>query len=273
MFGYVVANPGRLGPEENVRYRSCYCGLCKALGDRHGAASRLTVTYDMTFLVLALSSAHGEASAGGVERCAAHPVRPHAYWRNAITDYAADMNVALAYYDFLDDWHDDHSLPALAEARLFKKEYDRVASLYPELCAKIGARIGELSAIEASGETNPDIPANCFGSLMGELFAFRGDERAEGLRAFGRSLGRFIYIMDACMDLRQDLRRERYNPMITTDSAGFESILNLLMADCVEEYKRLRLVTDSGLIENILYSGVWTRFEARKNKSDRSGQR
>jgi len=272
MFGYVVANPEKLSPEENVRYRSCYCGLCKALGDRHGALSRLTVTYDMTFLVLALSSAYGEESANGSERCPAHPVKPHAYWRNAITDYAADMNVALAYYDFLDDWHDDHSLLALAEARLFKKEYDRVASLYPELCAKIGARIGELSAIEASGETNPDIPANCFGSLMGELFAFRDDERAADLRAFGHALGKFIYIMDACMDFGQDIRRELYNAMTATDSSGFESILHLLMADCVEKYRRLGLQMDSGLIENILYSGVWTRFEAR-NRKGRGGQR
>lgn len=273
MFGYVVANPGKLTPEENVRYRSCYCGLCKALGDRHGALSRLTVTYDMTFLVLALSSAYGEESTGGMERCPAHPVKPHAYWRNAITDYAADMNVALAYYKFLDDWHDDGNVAAAAEAALLRKEYARVAALYPERCEALGDRIRELSAIEASGETNPDIPANRFGSLMGELFAFRDDERADGLRAFGRSLGRFIYIMDACMDLTQDLRRERYNPMITTDSAGFETILHLLMADCVEKYERLGLVTDSGLIENILYSGVWTRFEARKNKANRSGQR
>jgi hypothetical protein len=108
---------------------------------------------------------------------------------------------------------------------------------------------------------------------MGGLFAFRDDDRATDLRAFGHSLGKFIYIMDACMDLKQDIRHELYNPMLATDSGGFESILNLLMADCVEKYKRLRLDTDSGLIENILYSGVWTRFEAKNRKGDRSGKR
>ena len=54
MFGYVIANPDSLSPEELARYKSCYCGLCRTLKERHGSLSRLTLTYDMTFLVLLL---------------------------------------------------------------------------------------------------------------------------------------------------------------------------------------------------------------------------
>ena len=56
MFGYVIANPDSLTPEELARYKSCYCGLCRELRIRHGSLSRLTLTYDMTFLVLLLES-------------------------------------------------------------------------------------------------------------------------------------------------------------------------------------------------------------------------
>ena len=56
MFGYVIANRSSLSDEELARYKGCYCGLCRALRLRHGSASRLTLTYDMTFLVELLSS-------------------------------------------------------------------------------------------------------------------------------------------------------------------------------------------------------------------------
>ena len=56
MFGYVIANKDIMTEEQEARYRACYCGLCHALHKRHGSLSRLTLTYDMTFLVLLLNS-------------------------------------------------------------------------------------------------------------------------------------------------------------------------------------------------------------------------
>lgn len=266
MFGYVVANMDKLTEEEKQQYRSCYCGLCKSLGNRHGAISRITLTYDMTFLVLFLSALYGKDTASAKERCMIHPLKAHEYWQNEITDYAADMNVALTYYKFLDDWTDDRNILSLLEAKVFQEENKNIAVQYPDKCAAIRDCLDELSLIEKSGELNPDIPSNCFGELMGELFVLREDEYAQRLRTFGRSLGKFIYIMDACMDLKDDIKKEHYNPMVTTSSENFSTILNLLMADCTEKYKQLPITKDKDLIENILYSGIWTKYEAVKNK-------
>ncbi len=267
MFGYVVANMDKLTIEEKQQYRSCYCGLCKSLGNRHGAISRITLNYDMTFLVLFLSALYNKDNTVETERCIIHPLRPHKYWQNEITDYAAGMNVALTYYNFLDDWKDDRNIISLGEAKLFEQEVKRVAAQYPDQCAAISQCLNELSNIEKSGELNADIPANCFGKLMGEIFVLKEDEYAENLRAFGRSLGKFIYIMDACLDLKSDIKKERYNPLITSSSENFSDILNLLMSDCTENYKQLPITKDKKLIENILYSGVWTRYSAEKNKT------
>ncbi len=267
MFGYVVANIDKLSIEEKQHYRSCYCGLCSTLGKRHGTISRITLTYDMTFLILFLSSLYNADNTIQTERCIIHPLKAHKYWKNEITDYAADMNVALAYYNFLDDWTDDGKILSLCEAKLFERENKRISAQYPKQCAAISKYLYELSSIENSGELNPDIPANCFGRLMSEIFVFREDEFAESLRAFGRSLGKFIYIMDACLDLKTDMKNERYNPMVTFSSKNFSDILNLLMADCIEKYKMLPVNHDKKLLENILYSGVWTRYEAEKKKT------
>jgi hypothetical protein len=39
------------------------------------------------------------------------------------------------------------------------------------------------------------------------------------------------------------------------------------MADCTDKYKQLPINRDRELIDNILYSGVWTRYEADKKKT------
>ncbi|WP_010252148.1 DUF5685 family protein [Acetivibrio cellulolyticus] len=272
MFGYVVANVDKLTAEEKQHYRSCYCGLCKALGSRHGALSRITLTYDMTFLVLFLSALYKTVNKIETERCIIHPLKPHQYWQNDITNYAADMNVVLAYYNLLDDWIDDKNILSLCEAKLFEQQYRQIIKRYPNQCTVISECLNELSKVEKSGELNADIPANFFGKLMGEIFVLREDEYTENLRAFGRALGKFIYIMDACLDLKDDIKHERYNPLIMSSSEDFSSILTLLMADCTEKYKQLPIKQDTNLIENILYSGVWTKYEAEKQKQRRQNK-
>lgn len=66
-------------------------------------------------------------------------------------------------------------------------------------------RLGEM---EKAGELNPDLPANCFGVLMGAPFpAWRRDEYADTLWRMGAALGRFVYLLDAANDLKADIKR------------------------------------------------------------------
>ena len=73
MFGYVQANIADLSEEEKQRYRAAYCGLCHTLGERHGVASRLSLSYDLTFLTLLLSSLYEPEERSGQCRCVVHP--------------------------------------------------------------------------------------------------------------------------------------------------------------------------------------------------------
>lgn len=270
MFGYVEAQPKLLSEEQLSRYRGCYCGLCHALRERHGSMARMTLTYDMTFLILVLSSMYEPEERAGEEKCPAHPFKAQHYWRNEISDYAADMNMALAYLNCRDDWKDDFSLTALAEARLMKASYDRVCASYPRQCKVIEESIAELSRIEESREEDPDGASRCFGRLMAELFAYKEDYWSDSLRAMGMALGQFIYIMDACIDLRDDKRYYKYNPMLSLfnrvdEEKRFREILEMLMGECVFHFERLPLVQDADLIRNILCFGVWNKFNAHYN--------
>ena len=56
MFGYVVINKPELKFKEFDVYKGYYCGLCHCLKERYGITGQVTLTYDMTFLSLLLTS-------------------------------------------------------------------------------------------------------------------------------------------------------------------------------------------------------------------------
>lgn len=269
MFGYVVANQDALDQEQRNRYKAFYCGLCHALKARHGQVSRATLNYDMAFLVILLTSVSGAEPPLQKERCFLHPTKPHGYYANEYSDYGAAMNVALAYFNQLDNWQDDKQVLSLAEARLLKKEYEKTARIYDRQCRAISEGLSRLSAYEADGELNPDLPAQAFGGIMGALFDKNGD--SPELFAFGQALGRFIYIMDAAVDFKRDLKRQHYNPLTATPTDSHRAILNMLMADCTACFDALQVTQDKALLENILYSGVWVRYEAM-NAANKGGK-
>ena len=208
MFGFVIADVGALSEEQLGRYRGAYCGLCRTLRERHGDLSRLTLNYDMTFLVMLLSAMYEPEECAGSGRCLPHPAHARAWWTSRFTDYAADMNVALAYHNCMDDWNDDRRILPLAEAKLLKRHYDAVAEQWPEQCTAIETCMAEIAALENEKSTDPDAAANSFARLMGLLFTPEKDSLWAGhIRQFGEGLGRFIYMMDACVDLERDRKR------------------------------------------------------------------
>lgn len=268
MFGYILANMQTLQEADKVRYRQAYCSLCHSLGSRYGLLSRLSLNYDITFLILFLSAVRPVREEEEMSRCIASPLEKKRFFSSEIADYAADMNIALTYYNLMDDWNDDHNPISWGEAMLFKKGWEKVSGEYPRQCGIMRKSLEELARMEEEGEPNPDLPAACFGRLMAELFVRQEDDLSFRLRRFGFSLGKFIYILDACMDLKKDLKKERYNPMIAVSGKDFDDILHALMGEVIFAYGLMDLQKDKSLIDHILFSGVFTKYEVFRRRRE-----
>lgn len=270
MFGLVAANSGELTPEEQSRYNAVYCGICRSIRDGASNLCRLGLSYDMAFLALLHMSLYEPEETGGSRACMLHAVKPKPWVDNEAVRYAGDMNVALAYFNCLDDWQDDKNLGARVMAGAFSRHRERVRQEYPRQWQAIEDGIGTLGRLEKEGCPNPDEPANCFGRLMGELLVWREDLWQDTLRQMGFSLGRFIYLADAAVDYRRDARKKRYNPFLAMgtgeDPARWEQYLVLAMARCTDFYERLPLVQDKGILDNILYSGVWVNYRRQQKE-------
>ena len=275
MFGYVTINPAELGERNRLRYQAYYCGLCRTLMRRYGNLGRVTLSYDLTFLLILLSSLYEPQEKCASGRCLPHPVKKRDSLENELSGYCADMNIALAYHKCRDDWADDRNLVSRAEAALLEKAYRQVEARYPEKCAAIERCLKDIGALEQEKSLEPDAPANLTARMLGEIYVYRGDYWSAPLRVIGEGLGRFIYLMDAYDDLPADLKRGRYNPLANYhDQEGYESLvrdsLTLVIAECTQAFEMLPLVQDVEILRNILYSGVWMRYRQKQLKPDRA---
>ncbi len=273
MFGFVTANISELTEQEKARYNGVYCGICRAIREDASNLCRLGLSFDMAFLALLHMSLYEPEEISGERACMLHPVKPRPWIDNAAVRYAADMNVALAYYNSADDWKDDHNPAAGIMSRVFRTHVDRVRIQYPRQWSAIEGCIARLSELEKAGCANPDEPAGCFGDLMGELLVWKDDLWREPLYQMGHALGRFIYLTDAAVDYRKDAKKKKYNPFLAMGAGEnpeqWEEYLVLDMARCTDYYERLPLVQDKNLLDNILYSGVWVNYRRQQKEKFR----
>ena len=207
MFGYVVMNKPEIKFKDFDLYRSFYCGLCRELRDRYGVTGQISLTYDMTFVILLLSGLYEPPTRKGTTRCIIHPVRKQPVRKNAITEYAADMNVFLAYYKCEDDWKDEKKLLSLLYGNLLRGKEKHAEERWRKKVDTIVSLLNELSEMEKAGEENIDCISGCFGKIMEEIFAYRADLWEPTLRRMGFFLGKFIYLMDAYDDVEEDIKK------------------------------------------------------------------
>jgi hypothetical protein len=266
MFGYVIGNRQQMTEADLKIYRGCYCGLCRMLKKRWGAIYRLTVNYDLTFLILLLSALdQTEEKVSGQERCIAHPFSTHDYWYNLHTEYAADMNIALVYNNLIDDWLDDRSYKGRIKAWFLRRPYRKLQKDYPKQCALITDCMRQLKDLEDADENRPDLPADCFGRMLAGIFS--PEQTDSQLWRMAYNLGCFIYIMDAAVDLPRDIKKGKYNPLIFAGTVDFRPHLLMLIGACTEDFEKLPLMRYQSILRNILYSGVWIKYEMARGEN------
>lgn len=279
MFGYVIPNQGELKVRELSEYRGWYCGLCCCLDKEYGTIGRISLNYDMTFLALLLSSLYDSPINSSTGRCMVHPWQKHKRYDSAYLHYAAAMNIILTYYKCLDDWQDDHNILHGGYGILLHRAEKNIKKDYPKQVESIKSCLEKLGNMEKDLEKNLDEVSGVFGKLCGDIFAKEDDIWYQDLWHMGFYLGKFIYLLDAWDDLEQDQRDGNYNPLLlflkdsydSTDVRSkkaeqyVKSILTEMISRACRYFERLPIVDNVEILRNILYSGVWTKFNKREH--------
>ena len=275
MFGYIAPVLSVLNEEQKQRYRSIYCGVCQALKVRYGQAGRISLSNDMTFLAILLSSLYEPDTGHKESRCAIHPMKSHAFLSSPMIDYAADMNVLLFYDKCVDQRMDDRSLRGKTGEMLFRKPADKVRRLWPFQSSGMEHALDALWEEERKSLPDPDRLCNLSGEMLGAVFCQKPEDPwCRMLRSVGVGLGRFIYWMDAWEDYDEDQKKGRFNPLKAYhDRPDYEAFcgdtLEMLIAEAVQAFELLPLEQDLDLLRNILYSGVWQRYLLKNERKQR----
>ena len=267
MFGYVRINKMDLTFREYENYKGYYCGLCKYLKENHGEISRIGLNYDITFLIVILSAIYKPKTNIFEEVCLVSPFKRKKKLINDITEYAASMNILLTYYKLEDNLLDDKGVKDILAYNLYKSKLKMAHKKYPHKSQIIKEQMKILNQLEKNKEYNIDKVSNTFGELMGEIFAYKKDKYEDDLRRIGFNIGKYIYILDAYQDLNEDYKKGRYNPFMEYINKREElkirvdRLISISLGLLASSIDRLNLQVNRGIIENIVYSGVYLRYK------------
>ena len=267
MFGYVRINKMDLTFREFENYKGYYCGLCKYLKENHGEISRLGLNYDITFLILILSAIYKPKTSIFEEVCIVSPFKKKKKIINEITEYAASMNILLTYYKLEDNLLDDKGIKDILAYNIYKSKLKLAHEKYPNKSNIIKEQMKVLKDLEKEKNCNIDKVSNTFGEIMGEIFSYKQDEYEEDLRRIGFNIGKYIYILDAYEDLDEDYKKGRYNPFIEYINnreqlkLKVDKLISISLGLLASSIDNLNLKLNRGIVENIVYSGVYLRYK------------
>lgn len=225
MYGYVRVGEGELKMREYELYRAFYCGLCRDMGRRTGISSRISLSYDATFLAIVRCAVLGDSIQIERRRCAVHPAkkRPFVVTGEALS-FAACASAVLVRAKLDDTKADERRVPRLAAvlgtpvASHWKRRGERACAGIDRI---VREHLDKIAELERAHCQSVDEIAGAFGALLGDVASF-GTDGAEKrlLHSIGDLTGRFIYVCDACDDAAEDLKLGRYNPLIEIYGSG-----------------------------------------------------
>lgn len=207
---------------EYEEYKAVYCTLCRETGRYYGRRMRMALSYDLTYytmLALDLSDAKLSVRKG---RCPVNPAKKCSFICEGQEAYkkGAALMVLMTYHKIRDTISDE-SLIKKTGARFLRMLVSgpakKAAADYPFLSEALETMMREQAEVEQNPNSSIDACCDPTGKALSAIFSeLGGDNKSQALvlSELGYFLGRWIYLMDAADDLKDDLKKGSFNPLI-----------------------------------------------------------
>lgn len=270
MFGYVKACKPELKIKEYETYKAVYCSLCKKLGKSYGILSRFTLSYDFTFLALLNMSLKDGCDGFERKRCAFNPLKKCNYCKNldAIDMPAAAAMITL-YYKILDNIADERGLKKAGYwclKPIFSRAHKKAAKLYPQIETAVAEYIAKQNSLEKAMCASIDEAADPTAKVMEKILSLCSENEMQKrvLNRLGYCLGRYIYLLDAAVDLPEDIKSGSYNVLKNVDETEVKERIKGQLYFCVNEaakaFELLDIKKYKTILGNIIYLGLEETF-------------
>lgn len=281
MFGYVKPFIPELKVYENEIYKAIYCGLCKQLGRSYNQLSRLTLSYDIVFLVLFALGISNENIEFHREKCIIHPLKKKLCLQGCTAlENAADISLIFSYFKFMDNVEDEKFFKkSLSRIGLvsFKRMYEKARKKRADIASIVEKLMYRQAEVEKNTNCSLDQACDPMGRCLGLIVqTFSDDLKTQKiLYRIGYMVGRYIYIMDALDDLSKDCKAGAFNPFLNKyrsdgliknlkidDSIKQEIFqdalwaLNFSVAQLAQAFELLEFGNYKSIVKNIIYLGL-----------------
>ncbi len=270
MFGYVKACKPELKIKEYETYKAVYCSLCKKLGKSYGLLSRFTLSYDFTFLALLNMSLKDGCDGFERKRCAFNPLKKCNYCKNLdAIDMPAAAAMIMLYYKILDNIADERGLKKVTYwclKPIFSRAHKKAAQNYPQIEAAVSEYITAQNALEKANCTSIDEAADPTAKVMEKILSICSEDEMQKrvLQRMGYCLGRYIYLLDASIDLPEDIKKGSFNVLKNIDDDDINDRIKKQLYFCVNEaakaFELLDIKKYKTILGNIIYLGLEETF-------------
>ena len=263
MFGYVQTDSDELKIREYRLYKAYYCGLCRTLQKKYGFLTKFLLNYDCTFAAILLSLLKGSTKTIR-SACTVNPLRRMSMADiTPETEFAATLNVVLAYNNLLDKWQDDRNIFAGILALIYRPAYNKAGRACPAMTEAVENALLRLHDVEAANRADIDEAADCSAQMLSGAVAaydFADDVTAHIAGKMCADIGRWIYIADAWADRKKDAKSSSYNP-VNLSQSGRDEVMHLLYTslcgakDAYDLLDKDERAPSHAIIDNILCRG------------------
>lgn len=267
MFGYIRTHRPELKVKDDEAYKGIYCSLCRELGKRYGLAARMFLSFDSSFLAIALMSLSDEKICFNQKRCTFNPAKKCNFCSETRKEiqFAADISVLLLYHKIKDNIADSTFIKAFLYKILLVfilGFYKKANKLCPEGAQLIEEYISMQNAVEQNQCSSIDMAAEPTAILLKNIYSMNeSDADARTVQEhFGYHLGRWIYLIDAFDDMEKDKKHNNYNPFLLSGCDDYDKIKGeLLMSagEAAKAYELLDIKCFSAIMENVVYDGLY----------------
>ena len=224
MIGYLKPDFNDVPKEQKNEYKSFYCGLCKALKKNFGYNGILNLNYEITAFLILIKGLETEKCKTYRGSCTISPFVPVSY-----VDYyqdelicAAILAVIIAHYEIIDNLADEDKVKWKIINKMMAKTCNKAAASMGKRFVDIDNAVSNYYKIEkdchAKFEDALEQEGNLIESFLSVLINDYDLETTNLLLKLTNLLGQWIFLIDACDDISEDILQNNFNPILLLEN-------------------------------------------------------
>lgn len=279
MFGYINIDKKRLLCGEYEVYKGIYCSLCKQMGKEYSFLSRFVLSYDCTFFAMLVMSLQDECPSFSQGRCRFNPFKKCSFCSKdeKALSLASAVCISTTYFKLIDNINDSPFNKRIFYRLLqpfFSHWRKKAKRNYPSIDKAVEDMMKNQSVAESNAECSVDEACHPTAQMLSKICEMipefiESDKLSDIntskriLSTFGYHLGRWIYLIDAIDDIKDDIKHKSFNPFILNYGSDYEfykdkveALLNHALSEVLLSYNLLEKGRFDSIINNIIAFGM-----------------